>query len=209
MNTYKSLLNLSNLLLTTMGEHLSTKDLVEAYHSGMQNEVIAYVFCNNYQLFKITANKFFGLSPEDKDSFILEEIYKALEKYEIKESGNAKISTVVTTYIYNRLRTETQALQKASRATLNLATSFEDLGDLDRLNEAGDTSSFSYSEMYELVSQLDLTPNERKCCEIIILNNDTIKNSEIAEILGVSRAGVGHIKKSLRNKLAPVFQITL
>ena len=80
---------------------------------------------------------------------------------------------------------------------------------MERLQEAGDESTYSYSEMYELVCQLDLTENERKCCEIIILNNDTLKNSEIAELLGVSRAGVGHIKKSLKVKLAPIFHIAI
>lgn len=208
MNTYQSLLTFSNLF-TPAGDVATTQELVQAYQCGRQTEVIAHVFCTNYQLFKITANKFFGLSAEDKDSFILEEIGKALENYKAGEDRQAKIQTVVSAYIYNRLRTETQALQKASRATLNLATSFEDLGEMDRLEEAGDEASYSYSEMYELVTQLDLTENERKCCEIIILNNDSIKNAEIAELLGVSRAGVGHIKKSLKVKLAPVFNISL
>lgn len=208
MNTYQSLLNLSNLFVPA-NKVATTEELVQAYQEGRQSEVIAHVFCTNYQLLKITANKFFGLSAEDKDSFILEEIAKALNNYDLENSKNAKITTVVSTYLYNRLRAETQALQKASRATLNLATSFEDLGDMDRLEEAGDDASYSYSEMYELVYQLDLTENERKCCEIIILNNDPVKNSEIAELLGVSRAGAGHIKKSLKVKLAPVFNIAL
>lgn len=208
MNTYQALLNLSNLFVPA-GNVATTKELVQAYKEGRENEVIAHVFCTNYQLFKLTANKFFGLSAEDKDSFILEEIAKALSNYDLENEKNAKITTLVSTYLYNRLRAETQALQKASRATLNLATSFEDLGDMDRLEEAGDESSYSYSEMYELVYQLDLTENERKCCEIIILNNDALKNSEIAELLGVSRAGVGHIKKSLKAKLAPIFDISI
>lgn len=208
MNTYQSLLNFSNLF-SPKGKVATTEELVQAYNSGKQTEVISYIFCTNYQLFKMVANKFFGLSAEDKDSFILEEIAKALSNYSLSNEKKAKITTVISTYIYNRLRTETQALQKASRATLNLATSFEDLGDMERLEEAGDESTYSYSEMYELVYQLDLTENERKCCEIIILNNDTLKNSEIAELLGVSRAGVGHIKKSLRAKLAPIFGIAI
>ena len=208
MNTYPSLLNFSNLFVPAAGV-ATTEELVRAYQEGRQTEVIAHVFCTNYQLFRLTANKFFGLSAEDKDSFILEEIAKALENYDLQSEKQAKITTVISTYIYNRLRTETQALQKASRATLNLATSFEDLGDMERLEEAGDESTYSYSEMYELVCQLDLTENERKCCEIIILNNDTLKNSEIAELLGVSRAGVGHIKKSLKVKLAPIFHIAI
>lgn len=208
MNTYQSLLNFSNLFVPAAGV-ATTEELVRAYQEGRQTEVIAHVFCTNYQLFRLTANKFFGLSAEDKDSFILEEIAKALENYDLQSEKQAKITTVISTYIYNRLRTETQALQKASRATLNLATSFEDLGDMERLEEAGDESTYSYSEMYELVCQLDLTENERKCCEMIILNNDTLKNSEIAELLGVSRAGVGHIKKSLKVKLAPIFHIAI
>lgn len=208
MNTYQSLLNFSNLFVPA-SRVATTEELVQAYQEGRQTEVIAHVFCTNYQLFKLTANKFFGLSAEDKDSFILEEIAKALENYDLQSEKQAKITTVISTYIYNRLRTETQALQKASRATLNLATSFEDLGDMERLEKAGDESTYSYAEMYELVYQLDLTENERKCCEIIILNNDTLKNSEIAELLGVSRAGVGHIKKSLKVKLAPIFGIAI
>lgn len=208
MNTYQALLNLSNLFVPA-GNVATTKELVQAYKEGRQDEVIAHVFCTNYQLFKLTANKFFGLSSEDKDSFILEEIAKALANYDLENEKQAKITTLVSTYLYNRLRAETQALQAASRATLNLATSFEDLGDMDRLEEAGDETTYSYSEMYELVYQLDLTENERKCCEIIILNNDTLKNSEIAELLGVSRAGVGHIKKSLKVKLAPIFGIAI
>lgn len=206
-NTYQSLLNFSNLL-SPEGKDIETCKLVQAYREGRQTEVISFIYCHNFQLFRMTANRFYGLSVEDKDSFILEEIGKALENYKDSEDGkNVKITTLANTYISNRLRTETQALQAASRKTLDLATSFEDLGEMDRLWEAGDTTSFSYSEMYALVNQLDLTDNERKCCEIIILNNQDLKNAEIAEALGISRAGVGHIKKSLKAKLSPVFHI--
>lgn len=207
MNTYQSLLNFSNLFVPA-ADVATTEELVQAFNEGRQTEVIAHIFCTNYQLFKLTANKFFGLSTEDKDSFILEEIAKVLANFDLQNERNAKITTVISTYIYNRLRAETQALQKASRATLNLATSFEDLGDMERLEEAGDETSYSYSEMYELVQQLDLTENERKCCEIIIVNTQELKNSEIAELMGISRAGVGHIKKSLKAKLSAVFGIS-
>lgn len=207
MNTYKSLLPISNLYGAS-GQK-SVEDMVYDYHTGKVGEVIAHIFCTNYQLFKLTSNKFFGLSQDDKDSFILEEIGKALDKYDTENESKAKLTTVITTYIYNRLRAETQALQKAARATLNLATSFEDLGEMDRIEEAGEEGSYSFVEMYELVNSLNLTENERKCCHLIILNSQEIKNAEIAELLGLSRAGVGHIKKCLKTKLAPVFEVTV
>lgn len=209
MNTYESLLAYANLFREE-GDTLTTEELVQAYRSGRQTEVIAYMYCNNYKLFRLTTNRFFGLTQDDKDSYLLEEIAKAFETYDsTKTSKSVKMTSLVCTYIYNRLRTETQALQKASRATLNYATGFDDLGEMDRIEEASEESSFSYAEMYQMVEQLDLTDNEKECCKIIILNNDNIKNSEIAEILGISRAGVGHIKKSLKLKLAPVFNISL
>lgn len=205
MNTYKSLITLSTLLAGP-DEELTSEEIVQAYNNGQADEAIAYVFCRHYQLLRLTANKFFGLSAEDKDSYMLEEINKALSNY---DKSKGKITTLVSTYLYNRLRTETQALQSASRATLNLATSFEDLGELDRIEEASDESSYSFTEMYYLVSNLDLTENERKCCELILLNPQNIKNSEIAEVLGLSRAGVGDIKKRLKVKLAPIFDIAV
>lgn len=209
MNTYESLLAYSNLFKEE-GDRLSTEQLVQAYRLGRQTEVISYVFCSNYNLFRLTTNRFYGLSQDDKDSYILEEISKVMENYNgEKTTQSVKITSLVCAYIYNRLRTETQALQKASRKTLDYSTSFEDLGEVDRVEEASEEGSFNYYEMYQLVQELDLTDNERECCKIILLNNDNIKNSEIAEMLGLSRAGVGHIKKSLKQKLAPVFNISL
>ena len=211
MNTYQNLLQFSNLFteeFVSEDTKLDAVQIINIYNSGRETETISYLFCTNYQLFRVTANKFFGLSTEDKDSFILEEISKALVNFDAGKSNNAKLTTIITAYIYNRLRTETQALQAASKCTLNLSTSFEDLGDMERLEEAGDSSTYSYSEMYELVNQLDLTENERKTCEIIMLNED-VKNADIANMLEISRAGVGHIKKSLKLKLAPVFNISI
>ncbi len=204
MNTYESLLTFSNLL-SPEGKDIPSSKLVEEYNDGRQTEVISFIFCHNYQLLRMASNRYYGLSMDDKDSFILEEIAKAIDNY--NSDKNTKLITLITTYVRNRLRTETQALQANARKTLDYATSFEDLGEMDRLWEAGDNTSFSYAEMYELVNTLELTENERKCCEIIILNNEDIKNSEIAELLGISRAGVGHIKKSLKTKLSPIFGI--
>lgn len=208
MNTYEALLTYSNLFREEAAT-LDNSQIVQAYRDGRETEVISYIFCTNYQLFRLTTNRFFGLSQDDKDSFTLEEIAKALNNYNVTKTSNAKITTLVCTYIYNRLRTETEALQKASAVTMNYATGFDDLGAEDRIEEASEEGSFSYYEMYQMVEELELTEKEKECCKLIILNNDNIKNSEIAEMLGLSRAGVGHIKKSLKSKLAPVFNITI
>lgn len=206
MNTYEALLPLSNLFIETVGD-TSTHSVMYHYRKVNQNDAIAYVYCRHHLLFKQQANKFFGLTVEDKESFILEEIMKAMDNY--SPDNGAKLETYICRYIYNRLRTETQELDAASRRTLNYANGFEDLGEEDRMEEISNDGNYSYAEMYNLVNDIDLTDNERKCCEVILLNTDILKNSEIANAMGVSRAGVGHIKKSLKLKLAPIFGVAI
>lgn len=206
MNTYAALLPLSNLFVETAD--LKTHSLMYYYRvENRVDDVIAYVYCQNHLLFEQQANRFFGLTREDKESFILEEIMKALSNFE--DNQGAKLETYVCRYIYNRLRTETEALNTDKRSALDKSTGFEDLGEEDRIEEASVDGSFSYAEMYNLVNDLDLTDNERKCCEVILLNTSVVKNAEIAAVLGISRAGVSHVKKSLQMKLAPVFDMAI
>jgi len=204
LTTYQSLLPLSDLF-STLYKNPSDVEIIEEFMHGQKDLAISYVYCKHYRVFKITTDKFYGLQDSDIESFILEEIVKALPRYDV--TSQVKLSTFISKYIYNRLRTETEYQSASSRVTLNYSCGFEDLAQEDRIEELSEEASYNYCEMYQMIQELDLTEKERLCCHIIIKSQHSLNNAEIGRMMGVTRAGVKHIKTSLQKKLGQVFHV--
>lgn len=204
---------LKDIAMLHTGEEDANK-LALMYQEEEDAVILSYVFCKHFGLTYTECDKYFGITEEDKASFALEELHKAMHHY--RENGGASVITLYSRFLNNRLRTETQALNYDKRKGNVNAESFE--GTLEE-DDKGNKSSTGYSNQlgYEeagfdeaelllsLASKEELTENEYRYCKIIIRDvNDTknIRDSDIAKRLNISSAAVHYIKKSLQKKIA-------
>jgi DNA-directed RNA polymerase specialized sigma24 family protein len=208
IETYRQLKELSALYQGTE----DTNQVALQYQDEEDAILLSYVFCKHFGLTVTLTGKYFGLSQEDFASFALEELHKAMMHY--RTDGGAKLTTLYSRFLNNRLRTETQFINYDKRKSNNMTESFD--SNPAESTETTDSSSHaehigysedSFSEIELLMSLADkgeLTENEYRYCEIIIkevTDVTQIKDSEIASRLNLSSAAVHYIKERLRKKI--------
>ena len=196
-NTFSTLKTLSNLYKGS--DDLS--QIAEEYQLDKSPIKFAYVACKLEHYLKTQTNKYWGLTEEDKESFMLEEIDRAMLNY--TPSKGAKVQTLISIYVNNRLRTETQQLQHDKRSANNTADSYEEII-ATKENDEVDCTQYQDIEIMSLLKSAELTESEMACCRIIMEEPHELKNTEIAAVLGITSAGVGYLKKRIAVKLAGV-----
>lgn len=163
---------------------------------------LAHIFCKLYPYLKTQADKYFYLTDEDKVSFVLEELNKAVLAYDATKG--AQVQTLVSTYVNNRLRTETQQLQHHKRCVNNTADSYDEL--VATCDDAEGSEDCFMNVLTELtLASAELSSTELQCCKIIMDEPHELKNTEIAEKMGITSAGVGYLKKKIATKLQSAF----
>lgn len=172
--------------------------------------LLSYTFCENMGLISQITQSYFGLTEMDVDSYALEELHKAMMHF--KEDSGAKLTTLYSRFLKNRLRAETQALNYDKRVA---NAKVDSLDGEDSENEFGLANTYKMQGYHEdRFNEIDiltaltrndaLTENEFKYCQIIVKevrDVEAINNSEIAEQLNMTSAGLHYLKKSLRKKL--------
>lgn len=186
------------------GVNHSDEELILDFRAGLINETIACVYEKNYGAFREVARQFSTVDEATKDSCIVEQIWKALQNYDL-ENGKAKLVTVICTYIRYNLLTIVQA-ENTMKRRANSGTHKIFISELetqeDRVDEAGELDvSYNEFEMLDLIDSLDLSDNQREYCRCIIEESCELSMSKIAEHIGVSRAGALNIKRALQEKL--------
>lgn len=199
---------LLNIMDNFTGEK-STEELINEYHRGNKDVIIAFVYETGYPQFSSISNKFLGLDEATKESVILEQIWKGLENYQI--GSKAKLTSLICTYIYNELRHLTQA-EKMQKRVLNQCTHTQlfsdyfvgddDEGSEDKHSCMGQTDSkdFDEVELKYYIESIDMNNNQRKFCNALI-NGCKPTKSAVAAQIGISRAGANVIVKALQEKL--------
>lgn len=188
----------------------NANDIALSYQEQEDAVLLAYVFCKNFGLTVTITQSYFGLTDEDLASFALEELHKAMLNF--KSDGGAKLVTLYSKYLKNRLRVETQSLNYDKRKSNNLTESFDGPVDEEENGASSYSNSMGYDEgrfneielMLSLADKVELTENEYRYCEIIVEEvSDVaqIKDSEIASRLNISSAAVHYMKKSLQKKI--------
>lgn len=180
----------------------------DLYH---KNEVIAYIYCTNYNLFRSKVGKFLNiLNEDDIDSVILESIDKAMINFDITR-GN-KLIPYMTNVIYNEVRYQAQSIRKGDRVALLNSTRFESVieckensPELAEINQeiALATSvedSHETMELNSLIESLNLSQAQKNFLSILIAK-PSLKDVEVAKILGVGRSSIANMKKRIREKL--------
>jgi hypothetical protein len=173
-------------------------EIAVKYQTSPDNMVyLARTFCELFGVLTNLVGNYFYLTEEDKASYCVEETHKAMMAYD--PDKGYQVQTLIRTYVDNRLRAETQMLQCQKRKANYLTT---DYGDLD-YNDVETELHIEQLELLDLIKsgELGLTDNEIAICEIIVREPNNLQNTEIAEELGMTSAGVAYIKKQLAQKL--------
>lgn len=185
----------------------TTEELVYAYRNGAANEVIAHIYTSNYRQFNAVSDKFRGIDDATKESVIMEEIWKALEDYQVGSS--CQITSLICTYIKNSLRALTQA-NKMDKRVLNECTHSQNMTDYlaagegeseDKIAGLGTTGIQDIDELETrlYIESLDLNTNQKKFCNALLRGCKPTK-SAVAASIGISRAGANVVVKALQTK---------
>ena len=181
----------------------TNQDYKYYFENGAQDVVIAHLYHKNYKLFNSTVNLYFGIDEMQAQDIILTQIWRCLDNYE-EEKGNGKITTMICKYIKTECRTYTQA-QNTHRRKINQAnvtSNFSEFEATDFIEEReANNKDFEEMEMQQYLYQLNLTENQLKFCQAVLNAPDDISMSQIAQEIGLSRAGVKGIQQQLRDKI--------
>lgn len=204
-----------NTLKTLAREYNGRKDdkgLLECYNDlYYKNEVIAYIYCTNYNLFRSKVNKFSTiLNEDDIDSVILGSIDTAMVNFDI--TRGTKLIPYMTNVIYNEVRYYAQSVRKGDMVAILNSTRFESVveckensPELAEINKeiALATSvedSHEDMELNSLIESLNLSSAQKNFLSILI-ENPSLKDVEVAKILGVGRSSIANMKRRIREKL--------
>ena len=204
-----------NTLKTLAREYNGRKDdkgLLEYYNDlYYKNEVIAYIYCTNYNLFRSKVNKFSTiLNEDDIDSVILGSIDTAMVNFDI--TRGTKLIPYMTNVIYNEVRYYAQSVRKGDMVAILNSTRFESVveckensPELAEINKeiALATSvedSHEDMELNSLIESLNLSLAQKNFLSILI-ENPSLKDVEVAKILGVGRSSIANMKRRIREKL--------
>ena len=181
------------------------EELLNDYNKGMKNEVIAYMYEKNKSAFRQVSTKYIGVSNDEVESIIMEQIWKCFETYNSDKANGIKLVTLVCTYIRNALRTYTQK-QNSNKRKVNNGNQSTPMSCFDttedRFNEMGEEDDYNKLELLSVVNSEDLSNKQREYCVAAIEHKCDIQQSHLAREIGVSTAGVVGIRRALQKKLA-------
>ena len=156
-------------------------------------------------MFRFKCNKYSIIDENDKESIILESIWRCLKNYD-KEKSNAKLTTMISKYIDTMCKNyvKLQSLDKRKINQSNITSLFSQFENTDFLEKNNEDTAYNEIELRLLIEQLSLSHIEKAVCNGIIEGYNTC---DIAKQLNVSNSYICHIKKGLKRKLKEAFFI--
>lgn len=190
-NTYKNLRRIAEM----SNERGDISSLALKYQKNQDMMYLSVIFCEYFPYIRQTADNYFNLTDEDKSSYVLEEIHKSLMDYD--ETRNAKIQTIMITYIKNRLRSETQQTNMQKRKANNQTSSYENTAGIFEGKHSGGLDKV---EMNTTIEQMKaLSENEKEYCKIV--SSDDYTDSDVARIMNVTASAINQMKKRIKKKI--------
>jgi len=180
-------------------KELTIDEISDRYKKTRDKSLLSLAFEKLYYLTYSVASKYYLMSEDDKASIALTGLDSALLNY---NQETAKFSTFYISILFNAFRTELIALSTDKRRILYNSTSYEELKESGYETPTTDEYNF---EVVDLVEKSDLSATEKLYCSYIMQDNGVSKDSEIAVLMGISRMGVGYIKKRVKEKLEKYF----
>lgn len=183
--------NTRKLLLPLIDAHyddLTLEELCEEYKIKADARILASAYDKIYRLAIVINNNYWGLTEADYASHCLERLDFCLRTYDIRPNRKAKFITYFCKVYGNKLREETEALNRKKRKCI-----------LTSINELINVGVEDTYNLIELLLPNTLTEKEYRLC---MLESEGYDKQYCADALGVSRMTISNLEKSLRIKLA-------
>lgn len=189
------------------------RELAKRYQLGEnQNECIQKVRDRYFNMLKYKAagSKYRNIVDTwDIDSYAMESIHVSLNTY--KPDSQVYFYVYLQRVFLNALRSYSQIVMAETKGR-NWYLNFEDGNSTKNMN--GDEYSLfdagmgaeDYTDVDDFVfrravEEMDFTPNQRKYVDYVLNCTYIPSDAEVAREIGMSRAGVGKLKKSLSDKM--------
>ena len=160
-----------NDVVKVYGLSHTDEELLKDYQAGLHNEVIAFVFEKNKNLFYQVSKKYVGVSNDEVTSVILEQIWKCFENYNPEKNNSGKLTSMICVYIKNALRTLTQSnasnKRKANNGDQCTPMSYYETTE-DRWEEASVEDEYDKVELTDLVNKEELSPKQLQYCMVAL-----------------------------------------
>lgn len=135
--TYKSLRCISKMA------DKSQEEMIEDYQEGKhRSEIVAYIYCENLGYLIDRANKYQSIEEQDKASYALQSIHRALENY---RETNAKLISLIGLYFEQELKDEIKYQQYQKRKGY--------IDSIDRIRELVESSDITDFKFTKLVTK--------------------------------------------------------
>lgn len=178
------------------------ENFTEIFKETQDIRIIASVYVSLYGYLKRVSAKYFRLDSQDKASFIVEEIWKALNDFDPERE--VPFPSFLAAYVNRRCYAENRMRENKVRKInydTEITCSLEVLGEeSDELEES--STDFYQAELMDYIRSSNLNNNELLYCRIVSEETHRMTDSEIARLMGVTPANINYIRKRLSMKLS-------
>lgn len=175
------------------------EEFAEYYRETKDPRVISAVYVNLFGYLKKVSAKYFRLESQDKASFIVEEIWKALNDYD--PARGVPFASFLAAYVNRRCYAENKMRENLVRKinydpeiTCSLETVLETV-------EEESAEDFYASELIDYIKSANLNNNEMLYVKLIAEEPHRMTDSEVARLMGVTPANINYIRKRLQTKI--------
>ena len=167
---------------------------------------LAVVYSRYSGMLHKIGQRYFSFSREDVDSFVWSTLDKALSTFRLDAGAN--FATYVTRLMRNTMRNEYRRLKVTSvqrdwyvDVEWEGNTSCDDVDNYNVFYSQGVEEDWSAIDITTSLPTLPLTDKQYAYIECIVRNGQILTDAEVAKEIGVTRAAVAGIKRSLAKKL--------
>lgn len=167
---------------------------------------LAVVYSRYSGMLHKIGQRYFSFSREDVDSFVWSTLDKALSTFRLDAGAN--FATYVTRLMRNTMRNEYRRLKVTSvqrdwfvDIEWEGNTSCDDEDTYNVFYSQGVEEDWSAIDITTSLPTLPLTDKQYAYIECIVRNGQILTDAEVAKEIGVTRAAVAGIKRSLAKKL--------
>ncbi len=209
-----------------MAEEIEIEDyekMQELYLEGKKrSDIVAKIYCDNIGYLSNRARKYVSIEEEDKASYALQSIHKALMYYDGRDT---KLITLIGHYFNNTLLNVIESQNREKRELQKNVSSIDEMAELSFNNETISDDyglSFTYSNNVDgnhvgirdfgnaflkiKIRESDiLTDLQKDICVILLENNGSLTCRELGEELEIShewaRVQLNRIKEKDLSKI--------
>ena len=184
-------LKMMRQIVTGKEGNKSEIELIKEYKETLNPSILAYFYTNNFGLILEASNLYKYIDTEDKASFCLQELDKALITYKLK-NNNLFMTYFIQCY-KNRLRMETQQIMTDKRKVMLYTEDYE-----GSTNEIINKANSELENIDMILDEYNLTNIEKKQC---LLLNAGFKIKEIASMLNLSASTIYSRNIKIKEKI--------